>query len=86
MDTALRLAKLDKMPEDCGIIVPGKNIKKVLFGVDMDTAEIMLAKQLGYDCVVSHHPRNTNKDKLNVLEEAHIEKQEALRVPRNKSQ
>jgi putative NIF3 family GTP cyclohydrolase 1 type 2 len=86
MDTALKLAKLKEMPQDCGIIVPGKNIKKVLFGVDMDTAEIMLARELGYDCVVSHHPRNTNKDKLNVLEEAHIDKLEALGVPRNKSQ
>lgn len=85
MDMALKTANLSKMPADCGIIVPGSNIKKILMGVDMDTAELMLAKQLGYDCVVSHHPRNTNVDMLDVLND-HIFKLEALGVPRNKSQ
>ena len=85
MDIALKLAGLSKMPEDCGIIVEGKNIKKVLMGVDMDTAELMLAKQLGYDCVVSHHPRNTNVDMLDVMHD-HFDKLAALGVPKNKSQ
>jgi len=85
MDIALKAANLDEMPADCGIIVPGEGIKKVLMGVDMDTAELLLAKQLGFDCVVSHHPRNTNIDLLNVLNN-HIHKLEALGVPRNKSQ
>jgi len=85
MDIAVKAAGLSKMPEDCGIIVEGKGIKKVLMGVDMDTAEIMLAKQLGYDCVVSHHPRNTNVDMLDVLHD-HFDKLEALGVPKNKSQ
>jgi len=85
MNIALKTAKLDKMPADCGIAVEGKNIKKVLMGVDMDTAELMLAKQLGYDCVVTHHPRNTDADILKVMDD-HIMKLEALGVPRNKSQ
>jgi len=85
MDVAVKAAGLSEMPEDCGIIVEGKGIKKVLFGVDMDTAEILLAKQLGYDCVVSHHPRNTNTNMLDVLHN-HFDKLEALGVPRNKSQ
>ena len=85
MDIALKTAGLDEMPADCGIIVEGKNIKKVLMGVDMDTAELMLAKQLGYDCVVSHHPRNTSTEMLDVLHD-HYQKLEALGVPKNKSQ
>ena len=85
MDIALKTAGLNEMPADCGIIVPGENIKKVLFGVDMDTAELLLAKQLGFDCVISHHPRNTNEDKLEVLND-HMHKLEALGVPRNKTQ
>jgi len=85
MDIAVKTAKLDEMPTDCGIIVPGEGIRKVLMGVDMDTAELMLAQQLGYDCVVSHHPRNTDVDMLGVLND-HIRKLEALGVPRNKSQ
>lgn len=85
MDIALKAASLDELPPDSGIIVPGVNIRKVLMGVDMDTAELLLAKQLGFDCVVSHHPRNSNVDMLNLLH-THIHKLEALGVPRNKSQ
>ncbi|MCL2873906.1 MAG: Nif3-like dinuclear metal center hexameric protein [Defluviitaleaceae bacterium] len=85
MDLALEVAQLKEMPNDCGITVKGENIKKVLMGVDMDTPELMLAQQLGYDLVVTHHPRHTNVDMLDVLDE-HILKLEALGVPRNKSQ
>ena len=85
MDIALKAAGLKEMPADCGIVVEGKGIKKVLMGVDMDTAELMLAKQLGFDCVVSHHPRNTNMEMIDVLD-THIQKLEALGVPKNKSQ
>ena len=57
MNIALKRAKLDKAPYDTDIIVEGENIKKVLIGIDMETPELLLAKQLGYDCVVSHHPK-----------------------------
>lgn len=37
-------------------IAEDKEIKKVLSGIDADTAELLLAKQLGVDLVISHHP------------------------------
>lgn len=38
-------------------IAEDKDIKKVLFGIDMESAEIMLAKELdNIDLVISHHP------------------------------
>jgi len=85
MDIALETAGLTEMPVDCGIFVEGKNIKRVLMGVDMDTAELLLAKELGYDCVVSHHPRNTNREMLELLN-GHILRLEKLGTPRNKGQ
>ncbi|MCL2571716.1 MAG: hypothetical protein FWE11_04875 [Defluviitaleaceae bacterium] len=85
MDSALALAGLKEMPQDSGISHPGENIKKVLMGVDMDTPELLLARELGYDCVVTHHPRNTNIDMLKVMD-AHILKLEALGLPRNRAQ
>ena len=85
MDTALELAGLKEMPADCDVIVPGSGIKKVLMGVDMDTPELLLAKELGYDCVVTHHPRNTNTQMLEVMQ-THILRLEKLGVPRNRSQ
>lgn len=85
MDVALELAGLDKMPADCDVVVSGEDIQRVLVGVDMDTAELLLAKELGYDCVVSHHPKNTNVEMLDVMD-SHILRLEQLGVPRNKSQ
>ena len=85
MDIALKAANLKEIPHDSGIMVEGEGIKKVLMGIDMDTAELMLARQLGYDCVCSHHPRNTNANMLDVLD-SHIYKLEALGVPKNKAQ
>ncbi len=56
MDIALKLAGLTEIPADSAILVPGEGIKKVLVGVDMGTAELLLAKELGVDCVIGHHP------------------------------
>ncbi len=36
---------------------PGKKIKKILTGIDIDTAEVLLADRLGdIDLIISHHP------------------------------
>ncbi|MBE5762070.1 MAG: hypothetical protein E7334_08750 [Clostridiales bacterium] len=53
----LDLVGLTEMPEDSGIVFDNeKEVKKVLAGIDMDTTMLMLAKQLGFDCVAQHHP------------------------------
>jgi hypothetical protein len=56
MQIALQMAGLDEIPGDSAIHVPCQDIKKILIGIDIDTAELMLAKQLGYDLVIAHHP------------------------------
>jgi putative NIF3 family GTP cyclohydrolase 1 type 2 len=85
MNEALKLAGLTRMPVDTDIMVPGQDIKKVLIGIDMDTAEILLAKELGCDCVISHHPKNTNADYADIMDH-HIDKLVACGVPVNKAQ
>ncbi len=54
---ALDLAGLKKTPPDSGVVVPGKNIKKVACGIDMELAEMLLARELGADAVITHHPK-----------------------------
>jgi len=56
MKVGLELAGWKKMPADSAVHVKGKNISKVLIGIDIGTAELMLAKQLGCDAVIAHHP------------------------------
>lgn len=56
LELALREAGLDHLPEDSGVFVEKDQIKKVLVGVDLDSTEVLLAKELGCDAVISHHP------------------------------
>jgi putative NIF3 family GTP cyclohydrolase 1 type 2 len=56
MKEGLDLAGWKKMPSDSAVHIKGKNINKVLMGIDIGTAELLLAKQLGCDAVIAHHP------------------------------
>ncbi len=56
MHIAMEMAGQTAWPADSMIHVPGKNIKKIIFGIDMGVPEIMLGKHLGYDLVLAHHP------------------------------
>jgi hypothetical protein len=56
MQLALDLVGFERIPEDSTIYVPGKGIKRVLFGLDIGTAELLMAHQQGYDAVIAHHP------------------------------
>ncbi len=87
MDTALKLAKLKEMPHDTDIIVEGENIKKVLIGIDMETPELLLARDLGYDCVVSHHPKADNcvVDFAKVMD-VQIDRMISVGIPINRAQ
>ncbi|MBN1314617.1 MAG: hypothetical protein JXA42_04090 [Anaerolineales bacterium] len=55
-NVALELAGLDNLTPDSGIWMPSERIRKMLFGIDVGTAEIQIAQQLGYDLVMAHHP------------------------------
>jgi putative NIF3 family GTP cyclohydrolase 1 type 2 len=56
MQVGLELAKWKKLPADSAIHVRGKNITKVMIAVDVGTAELLLARDLGCDAVIAHHP------------------------------
>lgn len=56
MDLALDLAGLTEIPQDSGIWMPGQGIKRILFGIDAGTAELEMAKRMGFDLVIAHHP------------------------------
>lgn len=56
MKVALDLAGLDEIPADSAIYFPGSNLRRILFGVDVGVAELLLARELGVDGVIAHHP------------------------------
>lgn len=56
MQIALEMSAFEEIPADSQIFVRGDNIKKILFGIDVDSAGLLLAKQLNFDAVIAHHP------------------------------
>jgi putative NIF3 family GTP cyclohydrolase 1 type 2 len=57
MELALKLSEFNTVPADSAVYVEGKKIGKILFGIDIDVPELLLAKQLGCDAAISHHPK-----------------------------
>lgn len=56
LNVALKVSGLERVPADSGVIHPKENVKKVLAGIDITEAEMLLAKELGADTVLTHHP------------------------------
>lgn len=56
LQIALDMVNWNSLPADTAVHVDGKNIKKVMLTIDVTTADLMLAKNLGCDAVITHHP------------------------------
>jgi putative NIF3 family GTP cyclohydrolase 1 type 2 len=82
METALELADLSEVPEDSGIWVPGRSIQRILFGIDIGTAELEIAQRLGYDLVIAHHPPEATLEAWQVFLR-HVDQMVAAGTPRN---
>ena len=48
MQIALDLVDMKEIPQDSGIFIPGKNIKKILFSMDVNVGLLTMAKQLNF--------------------------------------
>jgi len=65
-------------------IAEDKEIKKVLVGIDIEAAEILLAKQLGdIDLVISHHPAGRALADLHEVMDLHADILNSYGVPIN---
>lgn len=87
MELALKLAGLKEVPEDSSIYVRGNNLRKILFGIDAAVPELLLAKQLGYDAVIAHHPQGgTAAINFHEVFKRHIQQMIAMGVPREEAE
>ena len=79
------LVGLEFMPEDSGIVYDNeKEVKRILAGIDMDKTMLMLAKQLGFDCVAQHHPAGIMNPNISELfGRDHMKKLMECGVPAN---
>lgn len=56
LEIANALSGLDATPPDSGVLYPGVGIRKVLLGHEIGAAELLLARQQGFDAVIAHQP------------------------------
>lgn len=82
MDLALNLADMKDIPADTAIHVAGKNIRKVLISIDVDVAELMLAKNLGCDAVIAHHPIGEASINFHLVFDRHVDYMLEHGIPR----
>ena len=62
LEISLDMVQWNSVPADTAVHVHGKNIKKIMLMIDVTTADLMLAKNLGCDAVVTHHPIDYMKE------------------------
>ena len=53
---ALDLVRMPELPGDSAIYVEGGGIERLMMGIDIAAAELLLARNLGVDAVIAHHP------------------------------
>src|SRR5438552_15449306 len=56
LDVALRLASQSEIPADTTINVPARNVRRALIVIDVESADLLMAKEKGYDAVIAHPP------------------------------
>src|SRR2546428_7671883 len=56
LDAALRLAKQSEIPSDTTINVPAKNVRRALFGIDVEAADPLISKDKGFDILIGPQP------------------------------
>jgi len=83
MTIANQLAGCDRTPPDSQVYVDG-DVHRVLFGIDVDVGELLLAKTLGLDGVIAHHPVGGQaRLGLPLVMEEHQTQMEAEGIPRD---
>lgn len=84
MDLALELSGFKDIPADSEIHVKGRNIRKVLVAIDVNVSELLLAKELGCDAVIAHHPAGGQARLYGYkVFERHVDQMVDAGVPRN---
>lgn len=70
MELSLELVGWDEVPGDSTVYVEGEDIESALVGIDLESPEVRLAHEEGYDLALAHHPAggSARLDFVDVLE------------------
>jgi putative NIF3 family GTP cyclohydrolase 1 type 2 len=71
------------MPHDSAIHVKGNSIQKALITIDVSTSELSLAKTIGCDAVIAHHPIGASSMEFHRVFDRHVQFMVQNGVPDN---
>jgi hypothetical protein len=80
MQLSLDMVGYLQVPGDCAVHVAGSGIRRVMIGIDIGPPELLLAKQLGIDCVIAHHPAGYVPDRFGVYQR-HVLQMTSFGIP-----
>jgi len=83
LEVSLDMVQWNSVPADTAVHVHGKNIKKIMLMIDVTTADLMLAKNLGCDAVVTHHPIGVTAINFYKVIDRHIDYMKDNGIPEN---
>lgn len=82
VNIALELSGMERLPADSTVYVAGDAIRSLMFGIDIGPAELLLARDLGCDAVIAHHPAGGSAERdFPAVLERHVELMLAHGVP-----
>ena len=83
LEISLDMVQWNSVPADTAVHVHGKNIKKIMLMIDVTTADLMLAKNLGCDAVVTHHPIGVTAINFYKVIDRHLDYMKDNGIPEN---
>jgi hypothetical protein len=85
MKIGLDLVGWLRMPPDSAIHVKGNSIHRALITVDVSTSELILAKNIGCDVVIAHHPIGVSSMEFHRVFDRHMQFMIQNGVPDNEA-
>jgi putative NIF3 family GTP cyclohydrolase 1 type 2 len=83
MRIGLDLVGWNRVPHDSAIHVKGNSIQKALITIDVSTSELFLAKNIGCDAVIAHHPIGASSMEFHRVFDRHVQLMVQNGVPDN---
>jgi hypothetical protein len=84
IEIALDLAGWSDLPPDSAVYYSGTRISHILLGIDIGSAELFMARQLGYHAVIAHRPSGYTGPVWQVYER-HAAQMEKAGVPADRA-
>lgn len=81
MEIALDMAGLSEVPGDSAVHHAGRGIRRLLVGIDLRAPELALARSLGVDAVLTHHPVGVATLNFHTVLQRHVDQMIAAGVP-----